>query len=257
MKILLRERDGVQFGWYTATYNGKNFLVDDCTVYQDNIVSVMNDNRKNHIVCSCCGKVFPKNGRKFEEHKRNAEDITPCLSCRSCHPTILHQKKPKYTMNTDGTFTQKQSNKVQLTCTKGLWDHYDITSAMAKNHCKLRQCGTATAKEITDVFTRYPGVFDDIITVDRIIENGYENVTWNDKNWTEYKLSSELMLSVLVNRIGIVDRFYLNDSEDDCGWQIFYSKKYDTIFSEGGDGYEEYHGNDEQQLKEYFAKLYR
>ena len=81
MKILLRNHNGEQYVWKTAKYEGNYFRVDGANISPTNIVSVINDNRKNYIKCSSCGKVFRKGDPKFDKHKRESATPAACLGC--------------------------------------------------------------------------------------------------------------------------------------------------------------------------------
>ena len=237
MKILLRDFDDRQYIWCAAKYNGRKFVVDGSRVHESNIVSVLNDNRKNYLRCSSCGEIFPKNGKKFAKHQAEAKTINPCLKCRKMRATEMSAGTVKYVANGDGTYTRKNETIVNLHCHVHFWSAPLCESNEAIRDCVKRQCGDANGEEIHDTFTDYPGLFDDIITVDRIIDNGYEKINWSD-NWaTEYLIDSSIGLLAHVNRLSIVDRFVVNTYE--YGATIWYSKKYDKFFAYGdNDNYE-------------------
>ena len=256
MKILLRSYNGAEYVWCTAKYNGERFTVNGEEIYEYNIVSVINDNRKNYLKCSSCGKIFPKNGNKFEVHKANAASVKTCLDCRKLRTREVTGSKSKIVCNDDGTFTRKEEVGVQLYCRYSTWTEFPINSDDAILHCRFRQCGDAHAKEIEDIFTLYPGLFDDIITVDRILDNGYVRIGFQDENVTEYVLNENLSINAYVNYMGIVDRFAID------GTIAYYSKKYDELFWCDYDGsYEVFHrniSNDKlKEIKEYIARLYK
>ena len=234
MKILLREHGDEQYVWVTAKYDGNKFIVDGRRIYEYQIVSIINDNRKNYVRCSSCGKIFPKKGKKFAKHQELASTVEPCLTCKRLRTTEFSTKR-KYVINDNGTYTRKEETIVDLVCGQGLWEHYACHSPKAIASCKLRQCGSAKGEEIHDTFIDYPGLFDDIITVDKILDNGHGGINWSDNYMTEYILNGDIGLYAHVNRLSIIDRFLIN-RHDYCGY-IWYSKKYDLIFGEVGDGY--------------------
>ena len=229
MQILLREYGNEDYVWVTAKHNGDYFVVDGELIEEYRVVSVINDNRKNYIRCSSCGKVFPKSGKKFEKHKEAARGITPCLQCRKIRATELTGNKVKYVINDDGTYTRKMETKVDLRCQQHFWEDYPLDSDEAIAGCKYRRCGDAHGMEITDTFTKCPGIFDDIITIDKILDNGYEKIGYYDSNSTEYVLNVEFGISAWVNKLGIIDRFSIASPE---GWNyyVYYSKKYNEFF---------------------------
>lgn len=255
MKILLREHYDQDYVWKTAKYNGEYFEVNGRIIEEFMIVSVINDNRKNYVKCSSCGKVFPKNGNKFEKHKEAARGITPCLTCRKVRPNELKRGVPKYTLNGDGTFTQVVENKVELICKNYYWQDYPINSDDAINNCKYRLCGDAHGMEITDTFIDYPGIFDDIITVDKILDKGYVKIGYHNSRITEYVLDEEIGISAWVNRLGIIDRFSI-DSGNGWGYHVYYSKKYNELYDNDDRGrYQVWNVKLDEEKKSKFKEL--
>ena len=228
MKILMRWYCGDAYVWVTAKYDGNGFVVEGEKIDECDIVSIINDNRKNYVKCSSCGKIFPKNGKKFAKHKAESSTITPCLKCNKRRVSERTSPDVRFIPNTNGTFTEKSERIVDLMCHAGLWTDYKCDSTEAIRLCKFRQCGSARAKEIEDTFTKYPGLFDDIITVDKILDNGDMHINWSDSCITEYQLDEEVGLSAHVNNLGIVDRFYI-DNPKGC-YYVWYSKRYDEFF---------------------------
>lgn len=228
MKILMRWHCGEPYVWVTAKYNENGFVVDGEKIDECDIVSIINDNRKNYVRCSSCGKIFPKKGKKFAKHKEDSPTITPCLNCNKKRLSERASAKVKLIMNDDGTFTEKSERIVDLMCHIGIWSDYKCTSNEAIRSCKYRQCEKAKAEEISDTFTKYPGIFDDIITVDKILDNGIMHINWSDNCLAEYQIDEEVGLCAHVNNLGIVDRFYIDNSKG-C-YYIWYSKKYDEFF---------------------------
>jgi hypothetical protein len=260
MKILLREHNGGEYVWRTAKYNGKNFVVDGNEVLEFNIVSIINDNRKNYVRCSSCGKIFPKNGNKFELHQATAKNIQTCFGCKNLRYQEISHATDKIICNKDGTYTRRFETTCNLVCRRSAFLSYNADSPEAIDACNLRQCHNGYGQDIHDIFTNYPGLFDDIITVDKIIANGYESRDINISN-IEYNLSTELEIRAVVNNLGIVDRFVLY-SETEWGYGVWYSKRYNMLFSGDCNGkYVEFsdHNIPSDQLidiKKYLAKLY-
>lgn len=261
MKILLREYKDQQYVWVTAKYDGYKFIVDGRKQYETNIVSVINDNRKNYVKCSSCGKMFPKNGKKFAKHKEEARTINPCLTCTRMIAQTRQNSTTKYVINDDGTFTKKTEETVDLFCNGRFWSTPKCNSEEAIINCNLRQCETAKGEEIHDTFTDLPGIFDDIITVDKILDNGYEQINWQDNCVAEYSINSSIGLRAYVNRLGIVDKFYIDTY--DYGGYVWYSKKYDEFFTySGSDTYTVWvpkglNEEDKLGVKAYIRKLYK
>ena len=205
--------------------------------------------------------MFPKKGKKFAKHKEEARTINPCLTCRSMITNEKTETITKYVINDDGTFTKKTETVVDLLCNSHFWITPQCNSEEAINGCKLRQCETAKGEEIHDTFTDLPGIFDDIITVDKILDNGYEQINWSDNYVTEYSINSSIGLRAYVNRLGIVDKFYIDTY--DYGGYVWYSKKYDEFFTySGSDTYTIWvpkglNEEDKLGVKAYIRKLYK
>ena len=237
MKILLREHSNTQYVWKTAKYHNNSFHVGNIPIPQHQVVSIMNDNRKKYIHCSCCGEVFRKGDRRFEIHKENAIKPETCFSC----PHLAHDNpttiQKKYKINEDGAFDVIYKQRVGLVCTKcSMWSSYDINSERAIQKCSKRQCANATEVEIDDFFTQYPGAFDDIITIDRLLDDGYD-VGPSRRGNAEYDLiyneEYEYYIGACINQIGIVDCFFV--WYKGCIDYVYYSKKYDELFQCEGD----------------------
>ena len=261
MKILLREYNRAPYVWVTAKYNENQFVVNGEKIGNCRIVSVINDNRKNYIQCSCCGQTFKRGSRKFQIHKENAKNPQTCLNCPSLQTENERIVTTKYTMDEDGNARQILERSVRLVCGKyGYWEHPLINSEDAVCCCKKRQCADAKEVEIVDFFTEYPGAFDDIITVDKLLDMGF-NITLRSNRGTEYEFALEdnYTIGVNVNRLGIVDHFFVW-FEQEC-YYVYYSKKYNEIYWDCGQYVpfylEEMDDSTREEIKEEIAKLYR
>lgn len=255
MKILIRDYNGKQYVWVTAKYNGNKFVVNNEVIEYWNVVSVINDNRKNYIKCSSCGEIFPKKSKKFEKHKREAETNIPCLKCRKLRTEECSVAQRKFIENADGTYTMVEETQVRLNCRYSSWSSYPIDTLDAKMRCERRQCGNANATEISDIFTELPGVFDHIVTIDKILDNGYERIGYVDSCATEYILDSHLGIKAYVNRLGIVDSFAIDENFDTT--ILWYSKKYNRLFTEREGKYIEYCADQSNTTLKYIAKFYK
>lgn len=234
MKILLREYGMERYVWKTAKYNKGNFLVDGCVMRKSSIVSIMNDNRKNYIQCSCCGQVFRKGDKRFQRHKENAIKPETCFGCAALCTHEMYESKHRIVCNPDGTYSEKIERAVDLRCdSSSFWSSPSINSEEAIRRCKKRQCGSATEVEIEDFFTKYPGAFDDIITIDSILDEGYDVGILNNGEAYDIVCEDDYTLGVYINRIGIVTYFYIWIDGDRYWFQ--YSKKYDELFTDHGE----------------------
>lgn len=261
MKILLRAYNGKRYTWETAKYNNGSFYVNGSEMSKCNIVSILNDNRKNYVQCSSCGQVFRRGDKKFEEHKAKAKSHEPCLGCTRLHIREAKTTNSKLIACPEGGFKETLTRNVVLECTNTGWFSYDsIMSDEAIQGCKKRQCENATEIEISDFFTKHPGAFDDIITIDTLLDNGYDvGYNYTSSEYEYPMVDDEYSLYAVINNIGIVDRFYVSY----CGesWEVYYSKKYDKLFYD----YRGYATWDPieldcmqvDEIKETIAKLYR
>lgn len=260
MKILLREYKGAPYVWVTAKYNNDHFTIDGDYTHPCNIISVMNDNRKNYIKCSCCGKTFKRGSRKFQIHKENAIKPQTCLGCPSLKSKNEHILSRKYTINEDGTANETIERSVELRCSRyGFWSDVDLNSDEALCSCKKRQCATATEVEIEDFFTRYPGAFDEIITSDKLLDMGCM-FTLKPNRGTEVSFVSEYeySISAYVNKLGIIDHFYVWYEDED--YHVWYSKKYDELYWDCGEyipwDFDDMDDGMREEIKAHIAKLY-
>ena len=261
MKILLRNYNGHPYVWATAKYNNNRFHVNGDQQSESNIVSIINDNRKKYVQCSSCGQVFRRGDPKFYTHKANAIKPETCFGCKHLIPDENHTLSRKYKVNPDGSFSEILEISVELKCAEsGFWTYYDINSRTAINSCPKRQCANATEMEIDDFFTKHPGVFDDIITIDRLLDEGYEvglQEVYDSKYDIEYE--DEYTIGVVINCIGIVDYFYVWYNGD--RYYVYYSKRYNELYCDCG-GYTRWNpssmdDNLRTEIKNKIEKLYR
>lgn len=234
MKILLRRWDEEEYIWKDATYKDGRFNVDNRDVYETNIVSVLEDNRSEFIRCSVCGKSFKKGSKEWQEHITPVTDTSKCFECTYLRNTNINLLSSNYSKNDDGSYTKTQKTKVKLCC--GV-HYYDIDNPKAREYCIYNRCKNANPNSFSDFFTEHPGAFDDIITVDKILKFGYKS---RSQNYTEfrYQLKAKNQIEACVNNLNIVDHFkicYRNYS-----WEVYYSKKYNKIYYNNGNKYEEW-----------------
>lgn len=243
MQILIRTYKDDVYVWKTAKYHNGYFVVNNENIKMTNVVAIVNDNRKNYIQCSCCGKVFRRGDRRFEEHKAKAKTAEVCFDCPHVCVEGLSVEKRKFVQNEDGTFTEKRNTTVKLTCSKvGLWSYPDVNSEKAKTSCTRRLCGDAIEKEIDDFFTRNPGAFDDIVTADRLLEDGYQVRIQAYDTDVYLTRGYDYTVYAIVNKLGIIDRFEIWVDGD--SYNVYYSKKYGKLFYE-------YHGEYTEWLNTY------
>ena len=89
-------------------------------------------------------------------------------------------------------------------------------------------CSNATAKEVTDIFTEHPDVFEEMITVDTIVEAGYKDRKQYG-NIVDYALKGKNQIFAQVNELNIVDHFLVRFRNHE--WEVYYSSKYNKFYS--------------------------
>lgn len=116
-------------------------------------------------------------------------------------------------------------------------------------------------KAIEDVFTKYPNVFDDMITVDKVLDNGFtERKEYASRGQVEYKLKARNNITAVVNKLNIVDCFVIDYRTHRI--TVLYSKKYDKLFAMSSGAYTEVKGiwfmpdTTFANIKEKIASLY-
>lgn len=228
MQILLRNWGRERYVWKTAKYNGNNFVIDDVDVRYTNVISVVNDNRKGCVVCSACGKFLKNTVKAIEEHKHKFEQPDACLTCRYMRVKEQISITEKFVRKKDGAYVKKSESELVLGCRYGrFYGSVDVNSHEAKEGCALRKCSAAEFNKFQDTFIEFPGLFDHMATVDRIIDVGYKNRIFNE-NYSIYRLKGRNQIIAYVNNMGIIDHFKVSYHEDE--FVVFYSKKYDMLF---------------------------
>ena len=247
MKVLLRE-NGQPFQWVEATWDGDFHFQNGNHIKESNIVSIEEDNRKNLIRCSVCGQVFKKNSKAFNNHQHASSTSESCLTCPNLHQEKVNNMKCNFTLQEDGTYVRTTKDQVVLKCHQSWRYSYDINSEEARQNCAYRRCANATAKPIEDFFTKNPGAFDDLITIDRILESGakYEN-TYAGKEY--YKLKTKNKIEAIINSLNIVEKFRIYYKVD--YWDVVYSKKYNKLYFCGTYKYEEWQKPWEMSTESY------
>lgn len=230
MKILLRNYNGEQYVWKKAEVkDAATFTLEDGgTANQTNIVSISRDNRKKFVRCSACGEIVRNTPEAIKKHTDRASTSATCFGCPYLREGGGKQLSAKYTLQEDGSYIVNTKKSTKLVC-KISYRYYDINSPEAREYCGFKQCATAEMKSIEDVFTKYPGVFDDMITVDKVLDNGFtERREYTSRSAVYYKLKARNNITAVVNKLNIVDYFVI----DYRGHQIsvMYSKKYNKLF---------------------------
>lgn len=263
MRVLLRScRNGEQYVWKKAEmHSATTFALEDGDyVYQTSVVSISRDNRKKFVRCSSCGELIRNTPEAIKEHTDRASTSATCFGCRYMREGESQQLSAKYTLQEDGSYLVNAKKKTMLYC-RVRYISRDINSQEARENCRFKCCATAEMQPIEDVFTKYPGLFDDIITVDKILENGFtEKIEYTHRGVTHYKLKGRNHITAVVNKLNIVDRFVIGYRSQ--SFDVVYSKKYDKLFLINGSSYKEYNSSESipdktlESIKKKIASLY-
>lgn len=257
MKALLVTHNNSQYEWKDVTWDGAFKLNDGTIIKETNIISIDDDNRTNLVKCSVCGRVFKKNTKEFAKHKLACTTSESCFTCSKLKQDRLNSIKCSFNLQPDGTYIRKTNDQVRLLCTANYWNRCDINSEQAREQCIYKRCENATAEPINDFFTENPGVFDELITIDRLLERDAKI----DKRYvttTAYRLKAKNKIIALLNDINVVDRFLVTYDRDE--YVIRYSKKYDKLYGCGGNKYTEWIPYDHEvyeRIKKKIAELYQ
>ena len=231
MKVLLRNYDGEQYVWKKAEMKSatKFALEDGGEARQVDIVSISRDNRKKFVKCSACGDIIRNTPEAIKEHRDRASTSATCFGCPYLRESGGKQLSAKYTLQEDGSYIVNTKKSTKLVC-KISYRYYDINSPEAREYCRFKQCATAEMKAIEDVFTKYPGAFDDMITVDKVLDNGFtEREEYDMRNEVHYKLKARNNITAVVNKLNIVDKFVIDYRSH--RYNVIYSKKYNKLFT--------------------------
>lgn len=239
MRALLRSCNGEQYVWKKVEMkNADTFAVEGgLEVHQTGIVSISRDNRKKFVRCSICGEIIRNTPEAINAHKDRASTSETCFGCPYFRERNDKQLSAKYTLQEDGSYIVNAKKSVELICGNS-WSRPDINSQKAREVCKFRDCARAEMRAIEDAFTKYPSLFDDMITVDRILENGFTERTEHASGAIHYKLKARGHITAVVNNLNIVDYFIIDYRSHQV--KVMYSKKYNKLFLIRGGVYVEY-----------------
>ena len=252
MDILLRRFDGEPYVWKKAKFENGNIIVDDKVFLEKDIVSIRNDNRKQYVYCSECKTYFRKGSKKIEKHKEGCNDTHMCFSCR-----FLNERRPihttkKYQLLENGNYISKTKSEVSLYCRRS-YRNYEIKSQEARDNCVYNRCKTAHMLDVNGFFLQKPGAFDDIITIDKLVEKGYKSAYKDHStNCIHYALTGRNSIYAVVNELNIIAGFIVHYNGD--SYHVYYSKKYDSIFERTGTSYKLWDPYEVPERTKYYIK---
>lgn len=255
MKILTRD-----FQWVDATFNwqvGRIVKSDGNAINESHIIAIDDDTRNKYVICSNCGKVIRNTPKAIQAHKALAETSDKCFDCPHMRERNNVVLKNSYTPQADGTYILSTKQQCNLVCTRGFrTPYYDINSETSQENCIYKRCATSSMTNIEDTFTRYPGAFEDMATVDAIDTSKW---TLNDTsgNFYSFKASSRFNLTAYVHNTGIISHFeYVSRY---TSYKFRYSKKYNQLFWFDNSTYSTSYGisqNTQTQLLKLVAAIY-
>lgn len=228
MKVLLRSYEKEPFVWKEAERDlNNNFVVDGKVFKETDIVSVAEMDKNKFVKCANCGSIIPNNSRAIKAHRNISCDWKNCLKCKNLRITTQTEKSKNFIKNENGNFDMTARSVVSLRC-GAAWNGKDILNDAARTDCRFAGCKNAQMLPIDDFFSKNPDAFDDMITVDKIVKNGYTQ-TWKSGDYTGYELKARNRIYAYVNKFNIVEKFQIVYRYNDD--TVVYSKKLDKIFS--------------------------
>lgn len=248
-RVLMRN----DYRWHNACWDDKTnkLTVNNRNIYQNNIISIENDPRIKYVRCKMCGSIIKNTKKTIEEHDQLGKSSKTCLTCKSLCFGNENNLKESLVKNEDGTYTRTKKSVCSLTCGY-TYRNPLIDDDKARAGCKYRNCGTNTVEPAENFFTKYPGVFDDMVTVDALDMSKCKVYSrYNDT--VDFAWKSRYKIIVKTTALGIIDRFECSYRSND--YDIVYSKKYDKMFMMSGGEYEELTSTNSRFSEAYYNEL--
>lgn len=230
MKILLRNWEDSHYVWKDATWIGGKFFTEPGkdAINHINILAIKNDERaEKYVMCAHCGAMVKNDPVSIEAHFAEVEAKRDCLKCQYLYERVITTTNKKYTKNEDGTYDIVKNVNASLRCKQEYYSPPEINSDRAKQICHFYKCRRRGMQEISDTFTKYPGVFDKSVTIDTLIAKKYVYESYID-GFFEYDLKCRNTVKACVNNAGIVDHFVIKSRGH--RYIAFYSAKYNKVF---------------------------
>lgn len=235
MKVILREYGGEHFvvKEVERKQDGSYKIVDCNRVIRENEILTVIDNEKcKKVVCSGCGEIIPNTKKAIENHRNAHKTYEGCMNCANLKFSSNDSGKVKYTLNEDGTFSRSLKDNGNLRCGRS-YSNYKITESRRSEVCKYAYCANAEFEELKTFFDKYPGAFNDMITIDAIKDFRYVS----EGTYTRVELKARGSIYAYVNKKGIIEWFRVETRYDTH--DFYYSKKYDKFFLRSGWTYSE------------------
>ena len=237
MKVLLRS----DYTWHDAKWNPVQaaFNIDGYTdrIIATQIVSVKDDDRNKYVKCKNCGETILNTPSAIKKHYELSKTSKTCLSCGSCRRKNSKMMDEKFIVNDDGSYNITTKTNAELYCNYGFWNGPGIDTEDARKQCKYHRCEAAGMEVYKDIFSKYPGIFDDILTVDVLVKKKWEFVTKESNGDCEFKIPLKFNLYAVVTSKGFIDHFYY--LYRNSRFNFMYSPKYAKIIWNIWNGYDE------------------
>jgi hypothetical protein len=196
-----------------------------------------------------------KDSDEVEAHRNKWRNIETCFNCRYLSTHRIGSENIEYEKGDDGEYRRTIKERVTLSCRGTSYWHPDaITDDSDRNFCRYRSCNTAEMTELSDIFFDSPGIFDDIITVDKIFEAGYKasHASAHRGYYIDYVLKGRNNIHAVTNAEGIVDFFFFKYRNR--YWRITYSKKLDKLYGVDSATYYEWNPADINESTKAYVK---
>ncbi len=238
MKVLLRS----DYTWYEAKWDPiqNKFIIGNGTQAVDeiNIVSVKDDNRNKYVRCKGCGETILNTPSAIKKHHELSKTSKTCLSCKHCSRRNNETVSEKFTVNDDGTYNITTKTNATLQCRNGYyWEYANIDSPEARQRCKYASCESSGVETYKDIFSKYPGIFDDILTVDVLLKKKWEFCSRTGDGSSTFKVPIKFNLYATVTPQGFIDTFYY--TYRNSIFYFMYSPKYAKIIWRNWRNYQE------------------
>ena len=227
MKILYKD-----FRWHDATYdvvNGQFAMSDLPTqhVRETDVIAVKDDDRATYVCCPACGESILNDPELIEAHRKRSTTSDGCHACNKVRPYDIVTKDKKSVPNGDGTYTVTLTETMRMQCGFNYYNRPNIESQEARERCRYRGCLNAHMEVMQDTFTKYPGLFDTIPTVDALDKSRWsiDNVR---NGYTYFLCKGTPRIYAAVRSDGIIECFYYSYKRRN--YLFRYSAKYNKVF---------------------------
>ena len=229
MKAFLRHWEDKEYIWKDVDYNNGSFTLANTgeVIGKTQIISIKDDNRNKFVRCSVCGKEFLKDSEEWLQHITKVNDTSKCFDCRYLRERGVDITRTTYTPIDENRYEATRTYSTVLTCTKTCYSAF-IGSQNARDNCYYNRCVSAEPSTIIDIFTEYPGVFDDMATIKAVLKCGYKEIT-EIYGETAFRLKGKNNVLAVINDQQIVDRFRVTFRSN--FWDVYYSSRYHRYYT--------------------------